>query len=743
MIYLIDDKNLRQKDFGWSEEKFAQFSTLIKPLYKIEDIIKIGEDLYIENNIILYHESFLDFTSDKEKALKQREKLTKIASTSASLSVAFFSGSQGARSLNENIAYLPVSTLYQNLEILVRQHSQGSVELKSLLFGVNPEIEEELNEKLTQANRNIEEAAIELTGKTLFLHPDEDFIQNAILEAQTEEIYSEKDFELAESVLNFLTENEYDNIFLPLCFGQTLSDYNGLRLATHIRCTPTKNQLKRIFIYGFVGLDYLLKQEYFNILKTKNIQLVSYSKKAFSTAANTHFDSLKLEELSKEIKKLKLDPPLNYADSHSIVNEWAIHQWSKTIGCNETEELKKVFQNVRYNLYFKYLRTIHPVSEQDVISASQLKIDYKGNPKVLLIDDESEKGWYEIFAFLLGDLNNIYTDYLGANFNSLSSDEIIDKSIDKIFADGIDVVILDYRLSPSDFEKIKSDENTSIKLLKKIKKINPGIQVIIFSATNKALNLQALLEAQADGFIFKDGSENIYQSMSSLIVKLASSLNKAFLLKPVYKSFDILKNNAINLSDSFKTNLDKNLSICFELLLKSFEISKYRNYAYLQLFLIVEEFIKEDSVFEFGSNCYVVSPLARHLVLSKIDPTKKSSPAKSAIKFTENNGHYHIEQSNYIRNVDTNFIMSAILLFRNGLPTSGAENWSKIYSIRNKKAAHPEVGLVEFSEINQLAKFLQFILDEAKINPVVQSKALTELSPEEHIENLKKNWGAK
>ncbi|MBK6354610.1 MAG: hypothetical protein IPF46_14740 [Saprospiraceae bacterium] len=743
MIYLIDDKDLRQKDFGWSAEKFAHFSSIVKPLYKIEDITQIGEQMYIENNIILYHESFLDFTSDKDKALKQREKLTKIATTSPRLSVAFFSGSQGSRSLNGNIAYLPVSTLYQNLEILAHKHSQGSVELKFLLFGENPEIEEELTEKLTLANRMIEDDAIKLAGKTLFFHPDENFIQNAIMEAQIEEIYSEKDFELTEIVLNLLNEKEYDNIFLPLCFGQTLSDYNGLRLATHIRCTPTKNQLKRIFIYGFVGIDYLLEHEYFNILKTKNIQLVSYSKRAFGTAANNCFDTFKPDEFSKEIKKLKLDPPLNYADSHSIVNEWAIHQWAKTIGCNETQELRKVFQNVHYNLYFKYLKTIHPIPKQDIISAANLKIDCKGKPKVLLIDDESEKGWYEIFAFLLGDLNNIYTDYLGVDFKSLSSDEIIEKSIDKIFTDDIDVVILDFRLNPSDFEKNKLDEITSIKLLKEIKKINPGIQVIIFSATNKAWNLQALQKAQADGFIFKDGSDNIYQSISTMIVKLASSLKKAFLLKPVYKSFSILKHNAINLSGSFKTNLDKNLSICFELLIKSFEISKYRNYAYLQLFLIIEEFIKEDSVFEFGSNCYVISPTARYLVLSKIDPTKKSSPAKSAIKFIENNGHYHIEHSNYNRGVDTNFIMSAILLFRNGLTTSGGENWSKIYSIRNKKAAHPEVGLVEFSEINQLAKFLEFILDEAKLNPVVQNKALRELSPEEQVENLKKIWGAK
>lgn len=743
MIYLIDDKNLRQKDFGWSAKRFAHFSSIIKPLYGIQDITQIGEDLYRENNIILYHESFLDFTGDKEKALKQREKLTKIAETSPRLSVVFFSGSQGSRSLNKNIAYLPVSTLYQNLEILIQQHSRGSVELKYLLFGGNPEIEEELNYKLTQANRNIEECAAELTGKTLFIHPDEDFIQNAILDAQTEEIYSESDFELTKIILNLLNDIEYDNIFLPLCFGQILSDYNGLRLATHIRCTPSKNQLKRIFIYGFVGLDYLLDHEYFNILITKNIQLVSYSKKAFGDAVNTYYDLFKPEELSKEIKKLKLDPPMNYADSHSISNEWAIHRWAKVIGCDETEELSKVFQNVDANLYFKYLRTIYPISELDRISAEKLKIKYEGKPKVLLIDDEAEKGWYEICAYLLGDLNGIYTDYIGDNFKNFSSEEIIRRSLDKVKADDIDLVVLDFRLNSADFEEKRPEEITSVKLLKEIKKINPGVQVVIFSATNKVWNLQALLGVGADGFIFKEAGANVHYSITNLITILKLSIEKASTLKPIHNSFHKIKDSASKLSITFKSNLTLNLSICFDLLVKSFDSDKYRNYAYLQLFLIAEEFIKESSVFESGNNCYVITPSSRYLVLSKIDPTQKKSPAKSAITFIENNGHYHVEKSNYNRNIDTNYVMSAILLFRNGLVTSGAENWSRIYAIRNKKAAHPEIGIVEFTEINMLSKFLEFILDESKINPADLNLALKELSPEEQVANLKKIWGVK
>jgi hypothetical protein len=38
--------------------------------------------------------------------------------------------------------------------------------------------------------------------------------------------------------------------FYHYALGNVLSDYNGLRLAAHIRCTSSLNQLSRIFVYG-------------------------------------------------------------------------------------------------------------------------------------------------------------------------------------------------------------------------------------------------------------------------------------------------------------------------------------------------------------------------------------------------------------------------------------------------------------------------------------------------------------
>ena len=125
-------------------------------------------------------------------------------------------------------------------------------------------------------------------------------------------------------------------------------------MATQIRCTVTPNQLKRIFIYSFVGIEYLINNEYFNILKTKNVELVNYSKIAFRIAVSRKFLPLNLKDLPVEIKKLELEPPKNYSDNHSIANEWGIYQMARNanININEVEgfDTKKLS-----SLYFKWL----------------------------------------------------------------------------------------------------------------------------------------------------------------------------------------------------------------------------------------------------------------------------------------------------------------------------------------------------------------------------------------------------
>lgn len=584
MIYLIDDKKTRQKDFGWTEEKLAQYDSYLKPLYNIGDVANIGENLYSNGNIILYHESFLDFTGDRDKAVEQRNKLKEQATAINSFSIAFFSGSQSFRSLHKNVAHLPVAILYQNLETLIQHYSQQNGHLKHLLFGENPGIEENLNELLTQANRNIEEGAIELLGNTIFMHPDEDFIPNAIFGGTTEEIYHAEDEALHEIVKESLSRIEYDNIFLPLCFGPTLSDYNGLRLATHIRCTPTKNQLKRIFIYGFVGLEYLIDHEYFNILKTKNVELVLYSKKAFKEAAKKSFEPLEPEELSKEIQKLKLDPPSNYADSHSIANEWAIYRWSKALQL-ETESIQRIEASIGSNLYYKFLKCKSPITEVETEERILLN-----SGSIFYIDDELKKGWDAIFKKICSNKNYESIDF---NFKEKTSCEIVSFAISEIKRINPDTVVLDYRLHNDDFTTRNPQEITGYKILKKIKEFNEGIQVIVLSATNKIWSLLELQKAGADGFILKESPElSVIDGFSKTTIGntykiIDEALDKKY-LKEIYLSWNESIQATGNSDETFITETKVALNTAWQLVK-----SEHLDMGYLTLFQIIESYANE------------------------------------------------------------------------------------------------------------------------------------------------------
>lgn len=356
MIYLIDDKNLRQEiDYKWTSERFKKYEAYILPIYTLSDLQIKAQDVFQEGNIILYHESFLDKTSIHNEASERRRKLENFAKMKSSFLV-LFSGSKNTRDLTDNTANLPVSVMYNNLEVFIKKFSEGDINLEYLLFGENPKIEKELSDKLNSALlKTINEQVFNVQSNNLFIRPSRNNISNPLNKYVEKTIFNKvTDEEFSEKVDQWMNESVFDNIFVPLCFGGTMSDYNGLRLACHIRCTKTKNQNSRIFIYGFVGYDFLFQNEYFNILKTKNTFLISFSKTSIGEAAQKQPESFLLEEMPNELKKLKLDVPNNYFDNHAIANEWGVYQMARNAGL-KIGDIDGFEYNKLNSIYFKWL----------------------------------------------------------------------------------------------------------------------------------------------------------------------------------------------------------------------------------------------------------------------------------------------------------------------------------------------------------------------------------------------------
>lgn len=596
-IYIIDEQINRQIEYGWTEEHFAQYKTIVETIYReeefFEDILKNKE------NIIFLHESFPDKNTKEKIYQRNKEK---------AISIGVFSGSKNERRKSENRIDLPADVFYKNLTVFLDRVKEGDFNIDYLLYGASPEREQQLLSELEK--RNIEEdnlAPIASIYKNLLFLTSEDYIDNPFENAPEVTLYEDEekrdfsDSRLHTIVSEELDGDKYDNIFIPLCFGNSLSDYNGLRLAAHIRCTKTINQLSNIYIYGFVGYKDLLEHPCFNILKTKNVFLIDYSKKAIQEADKNTISSLKEDELTKEIQKLVLAAP---KDNHTIANEWAIYRWVTMIGTGVRDEgIDIINRNIQQNLYFKYLQTIYPVIRNE-LSAVRIEKDDEKSPKILYIDDEAEKGWDEIFATLLCDGSNLDYECLEDDIKKLSKEEIIEISINEIKEKEIDIVILDFRLHNTDFSKeIPIEEVTSMEILKQIKEYNKGIQVLIFSATNKIWNLQALERLGADGFIIKEAPENSInpnfteETIANFKRIMERSIRMTF-LKKAYNAVRKIKNEVETISNDndleklkLKSEIEIQLDIAFECLRKAENKENdysYFNLSYISLYKIIE-----------------------------------------------------------------------------------------------------------------------------------------------------------
>ena len=350
-------------------------------------------------------------------------------------------------------------------------------------------------------------------------------------------------------------------------------DKEIFEFATYIRLMKNNIWDVPIYIYcnfGYKGIIEFLKSDKTNISKTNRFEIINnslFEKDALEIGKIKFFQNLeqkKQESLNWNdfIKTINVEKP--ETSNHTISNEWAIYRWAHAIGANDSD-IEKIENKVENNIYFKYLQAIYPIKEIQEIREEQLKVENLQDSKILYIDDEADKGWNGVLWELLKQSDVEDFELLGDELKSLSQDEIINESKKKIEEQKSDIVILDFRLHDSDFDcEIK--EVTGYKLLQVIKKINPGIQVIIFSATNKVWNLQALQEAGADGFIIKESPENSIDPnfTKEVIISFINELDKANkrrFLKEVFTSLEKISKNIKDTDCIEETKFDSFLKL--------------------------------------------------------------------------------------------------------------------------------------------------------------------------------------
>lgn len=612
MIYLFDDKKARQESYGWTENDFNLKKSELVIIRNYSDFLQHKQDeILSDGNIILYHESFFTCIPNIDKQdFQSFQDYIKGYESSTNLYIAIFGGSIKNRILSGKKAYLPVTNLYTNLECFLSHCHQGEIDLKYLLWGEDYKVEQELAELIDCLEYSTNENSVEMQWSRVFFAtaqkygidaPSDDCVQETLWLGKV----TDEDF--GNYIQQWFTRDEYDAIYLPLCFGRTLSDYNGLRFAIHIRCTNSLNRTKPIYIYSPVKENYLLESPYFDILKTKGVRLVEMDAELLAASFGS-MQELSLKEVCHEMKKVNLPIPQNYEDSHSIANDWAVHRWAVATD-SEDRDIVKLEKNIESNLYFKHLCTIYSPTEIEVMNEKKLRFNYNLSdnaknfienmePKILYVDDEAEK-WSEILTNIIVDINHIHSENFECllySLKSLSPDEIVDYVVTKVKETKTNILLLDFRLHKQDHHEQNIENITSVQILRKVKSYNPGIQVIIFSATNKVWNLLTLQKFGADGFVIKESVDNskdstftvnTIENFISIMSACISNIYKKYLFENTSQLLDTMKQEVHVIDRDFYHTCKLFFDIAYQSLPTTVNENRF-DHSFLNYFRIIE-----------------------------------------------------------------------------------------------------------------------------------------------------------
>lgn len=266
---------------------------------------------------------------------------------------------------------------------------------------------------------------------------------------------------------------------------------------------------------------------------------------------------------------------------HSIANQWGAGVIERLLNggvLSENAVIKSAFKS----LYFKYVLAKN-IDVADYLLGKQNKrfyiqsyrpINGKGK-RILLIDDEADKGWEYVLRKLIATDENDFNvishkveDFFG--FTGEEQSQIIEGDYDLIF--------LDLRMNGVEEESVYRPEDFSgMKILKEIKQKSIGTQVIMLTASTKAWNLKALLEAGADGFYIKESPEYNFSikfseaNLESLRKSIKVCLNRTYLrqvdktIKDIRK--DLLKSKY---EQQFKYSIVKQIEGSFSVLLDGY-----------------------------------------------------------------------------------------------------------------------------------------------------------------------------
>ncbi len=396
---------------------------------------------------------------------------------------------------------------------------------------------------------------------------------------------------------NWITElfsnNKVDKVVIEIEKDPILS----LQIGYHIRLSIEsikEGVLIPIMFISKLSLNSVLLQTglYSQILATKGVTFSDYNLPVNKVEIE-HLNGLDDREYLINFLKLIHIQPDETIGRHSLANIWGAYAMDKASNVNALpiqSEFKK-------GLYFKYVSAFNNL---DKIKPSRLKVIGNVNvgkanrinaegKRILLIDDEASNGWETVLKKIFKTSSP--EDFVVINEKVKGFEELSEASQRIIETETFDLYLVDLRLNGLDEdENIKTESFSGMQILKKIKSLNEGNQVIIFSASNKVWNLKAILDAKADGYYMKESPEYNFSNFISEqnYIEFKENAQKCFkrsYLREIYTEWESANNQNTNSDNEFIAESDTSLKIAWDQIK-----SNNLDFGFLTLFQSLESF---------------------------------------------------------------------------------------------------------------------------------------------------------
>lgn len=386
--------------------------------------------------------------------------------------------------------------------------------------------------------------------KPLLIHNNNTAARNAITNRITFGKIGEKstlDKHICEEILPSISEKDTNILFIKDNLTDNYMDFVGLILAYYIRLTPNfKYQNIPIVILSDIDIHTINKLTFFGrIFFTKNVFFTRNKEISIKSFEEKFTNIIPIKDYHEEFLNLiEIKLPQDYSSNHDVTNEWSIYMWAEFLDV-KSEAIEENKKKILSSLYFKYI-TAHNnkakisknISKRSIKKVSQEKL------KVGYIDDDWNKGWSDIFNAFFKDQDDVEFDFMELYSKDKSYQQLNDEISSYIKNKDFDLIILDMRLSKSDYEHEKDDEISGLQILKLInEEINAGIKVIIMTASNRSAILEKSYEYKNTlGYIRKYNPSTINYNIENSYYKLTKLIEISKRTKYLKKIWQIQRN---------------------------------------------------------------------------------------------------------------------------------------------------------------------------------------------------------